>query len=136
MEIDITSFFNEADAYNFSASAAEMGDDAGRITWSNAMREASETALLSTDEELDALRAYVKDFGAWEDEEIDGWDADHCNALFIQLISGDMREIERSCMGDDGEVNWTEYERLSEQGTIAGNLYRGTGGRIYYYLGI
>jgi hypothetical protein len=134
MEIDITSFFNDADAYEFSASISEMGNCAGKITWANACARGSTAPLLTSPEQLRALRSYVKGFGAWDDEEIAAWSDDECNALFIQLISGDMREIEGLCMGDDGEVDWAEYDRLSEQGTISGNLYRGDDERIYYSL--
>lgn len=40
MEIDITDFFENADAYDFSGSVMERGPDAGPQTWANAMREA------------------------------------------------------------------------------------------------
>ena len=135
MEIDITRFFTEAEPYEFSGSMAERGDNAARETWNNAKREATESPLLTTEEELSALRSYVKEFGAWDDVEIAAWDSVECNALFVQLISGDMREIESLCMGDDGEVDWNEHERLANRGTISGNLYRGDDGRVYYYLG-
>ena len=94
MEIDITNFFNNAEPFDFSASVAERGENAGRDTWNNAKREGAASPLLTTPEQLDALRSYVKGFGAWDDDEIAAWDDAECNALFIQLISGDMREIE------------------------------------------
>lgn len=123
MEIDITKFFNEEDGYQFSAR-----------TWRNAVKEGETSPLLKTEEELQALRDYVKDFGAWEEEEIAAWSPAEVNGLFIQLISGDMREIESLCTNDDGSIDWEEYERLAEKGTIGGNLYRGDDGRIYYNL--
>ena len=135
MEIDITSFFNEAEPYDFSASVAERGENAGRDTWRNAVEEGGKSPILTTAEQLEALRKYAAGFGAWDGEEIAAWSDDECNALFIQLISGDMREIEALCTTDDGEVDWAEYERLAEKGTISASLYRGDNGRIYYYLG-
>lgn len=134
MEIDVTNFFKNAEACEFSASRAELGDDASRITWSNARREAAETPLLTTDDELQALRDHVQSMGFGDD--VQAYGAEECNALFIQLVSGDMRELESLCMGDDGEIDWTEAHSLTEEGTIGGNLYRGDGfGRIFYYLG-
>jgi hypothetical protein len=135
MEIDITRFFNEAEPFDYSASRAERGDNAGPETWANAKQEAHRSPLLTTESELAALRSYVKGYGAWSESGIAGWDDDECNALFIQLISGDMREIESLCIGDDGEIDWQEHESLASQGTIAGNIYRSDDGRIYYYLG-
>jgi hypothetical protein len=134
MEIDITTFFNDADAFDYSASIAERGQSAGADTWHNAVDRAHRKPMLTTEAQLDALREYVRDFGAWDDETIDAWSADECNALFIQLVSGDMREIESLCTDDDGEVNWTEYERLAQRGTISGNVFKASDGTIYYEL--
>ena len=94
MEIDITRFFETAETHDFSASAAELGQNAGKITWANAMREAEETPLLSTDAELDAMRQFARESGGWDDEEVAAWTAEEVNALFIQWISGDMNEME------------------------------------------
>ena len=40
MEIDITDLVTDNDMFEFSAVEAEMGDDAGRITWRNAREHA------------------------------------------------------------------------------------------------
>jgi hypothetical protein len=134
MEINVTRFFNGADASQFSASAAELGANAGRLTWRNALIEANCNPILVTPEEIAALRDYVREFGAWEDDKIDGWSNEECNALFFQLISGDIRELESLAMGDDGEVDWQEARLLAEQGCIGGNLYLGDDGCVYFYL--
>lgn len=135
MEIDITKFFHESDAFEFSASVAERGTNADRDTWRNAVTEGTNAPLLTTEEQLDALRQWAKESGGWDAEERAAWSDAECNALFIQIISGDMRELESLCMGDDGEIDWTEAERLSSAGTIGGCLYPGDDGKIYYYLG-
>ena len=134
MEINITSFMQNEDPYEYSASRFERGDNAARDTWNNAMDQAAREQLLTTPKELDALRDHVRGFGAWDGEDIDGWSADECNALLIQLISGDMREAGMDeC--DLDEFDWAEYERRANEGQISGRIYRGADGQIYYYLG-
>src|SRR5947207_5979867 len=90
MEINITSFVQTEDPFDYSASRAECGVNAERDTWNNAKTKAP--MLLDTPEKIEALRDYVKGYGAWNEEEIAAWSAGDCNALFIQLVSGDMRE--------------------------------------------
>ena len=135
MEIEITSFLASEDAFEFSASVAERGENAGRETWHNAMVAGAAQPLLTTADQLDALRDHVKGFGAWDDAEIEGWSADECNALFIQMISGDIRELEACCSEDGCTIDWKKAEKLSQQGTISGSLYRGDNGKVYFYLG-
>lgn len=134
-EIDITDFLSDDDAspYEFSASAAELGQCAGKITWRNSMDRAQDNALLTTQDQIDALKAYVKGFGAWDDTEIEGWSDQECNALFIQLISGDLRESGLAD-SDPDEFDWTEYEARASEGQISGNIFRADDGRVYYSL--
>ena len=133
MEIDITRFFEEAKPFNFSRSVAEAGKDAGPTSWKNALEEGARAPLLSTPEELDALREWARDTGAWDETETAAWSADECNALFIQLVSGDMRQGGLDSDPDDSD--WKEYERGAEEGRWSGNISRGDDGAIYYYLG-
>ena len=130
MEIDITDFFNGAEPSDFFASRMEKGDNAGAETWAAAKKEGETSPLLKTPDEIDALRSYVKDFGAWSDEEISAWDAVECNALFIQLVSGDIRE---TGMFAGESFDWEEYERGAERGNWGGNLFR-SADRVYYSL--
>jgi hypothetical protein len=134
VEIDITNFVQANNCAEFSASAAELGHNAGRITWDNAKREAAESPMLTTAEQFDALRHFMRDFGAWDKTEIDGWDETECNALFIQLVSGDWREIENLCCDDNGNVNWETVEELQQQGTINSYIFRADDDTIFYSL--
>ena len=129
MDINITKFFNEAAPMDYSASVAEIGANAGPDTWRAANEDASDYNLLDTPEKLQALRDHVRGFGAWSDEEIAAWSDTECNALFIQMISGDMRDF---C----GDVwNWDEYETGCEEGLYSGNLGRGiVAGEVFYSL--
>jgi len=135
MEIDITSFVTNENPRDFSASVAEIGNNAARDTWQAACEQASDSPLLNTEDELQALRDHAKEFGVWDAEEIAGWNADECNALLIQMISGDMRE-----MGMDDcdleDFDWQECRERQEAGQCPSNLYMGDDGRYYYYLGI
>jgi hypothetical protein len=131
MEIDITDFVTNEDPFDYSHSQAEGGPNAGRHTWQAAKTMAP--MLLDTPEKIKALREYVKGFGAWNDEEMAAWDDIECNALFVQLISGDMR----SAGLDDVEIedfDWAKHEEDAAEGRISGHIYRGDNGRIYYAL--
>ncbi len=130
MKIDVTRFVRNEDPYKFSASIMEMGANAGRLTWNNAKREGEQAPLLTTEDQLDALRSHVRGFGAWDEDEIAAWSDAECNALFVQLISGDMRQMGLDDCDVD-EFDWQAYEARSDGG---GSLYL-SGDRFYYYLG-
>jgi hypothetical protein len=125
MEINITEFHNDANPAMYSASACELGDNAGAITW-NAAKDA-DFNLLDNADKLDAMRAWAKSSGGWTEQEIAAWTDNELNALFIQLVSGDIRE--------KGADTWAEYWERSEAGQVSGALFEGTDGAIYYYLG-
>lgn len=134
MDINVTRFFETAETHDFSASAMELGQNAGQITWRNAKREAAETPLLTSDSELDAMRDWMKESGGWDKTERNVFTPEDLNALFIQLISGDMNEIEALCSDDNGDINWHRAEAMAGRGRISGNLYRSSD-QIWYYLG-
>jgi hypothetical protein len=130
MELNITDFFNMANPSYYSASAAELGENAGRITWENAIDGASQWPnWLNTDDKRDEFRAYVRTFGAWTDEEIAAWSDVELIALLIQLISGDIRESGLH----DGE-SWADYEKAAQAGRVSGNIGRADNGEIFYYV--
>ena len=131
MELDITTFFRTAAPMDYSASAAELGQDAGRITWTHAVEDADEYPILDTEDKRQAFREDLQGYGAWDEEEIEAWTDQELTALLMQMISGDIRE---SCLDTD-EPDWKEYEEGVESGTYSGRLYRGDDGRIYYYIG-
>lgn len=136
MELNITRFWNEAAPRDYSASRAELGDDVGKVTWSHAVEDAPEYNFLDTDEKREEFRKYVKGFGAWSDEEIAAWSDTELNALLLQMISGDMRDVPE--MSGPQDWDWTKYEQFCEQGVCSGRLYGGpmsTDGQIYYYIG-
>lgn len=119
MEIIVPSFIHE-DPYRFSASIAELGKDAARITWNNAL-EAAKTWEAIQPENLPHLRGYFKTFGAWSSEELEAMSLEELRALTIQLISGD----------------WREYIDEPEDEARPAHLFEDEAnpGRFYYCLG-
>lgn len=132
MEIDITKFFKNVDTWPLSGSIATHGPNAGPNTWASAKREARESPLLKTKDELGAMRKWAKETGAWSRKEIKAWSPEEVNALFIQLVSGDMREA--GLDGDPDEIDWEAHEEESKETGAGSNLFKGTDDRIYYYL--
>jgi hypothetical protein len=134
MEIDITDFFKDVDTWEFSGSIATHGPDAGKRTWNAAKGQAAREPLLNTPEALDAMRQWAKETGAWSREEIAAWDDVELNALFIQLVTGEMREAGLEDQ-DFEDIDWEAYEARAQEGQISGAIFKGDDGRIYYYLG-
>lgn len=131
MEIDISRLFHSGDyaPMNYSASVAEIGQNAGNITWKAACDDANDFGpMLVTPKQLDAFRDHVTGFGAWSEEEIAAWSDNECNALFLQLVSGDIREADL----DTDNPDWEEYY---ENDSVAGRMFEGIDGHIYYQLG-
>lgn len=130
MELDITDFILAMEPHYLSASVAEIGQDAGRITWENALDYAAEYPLLETEEMRELARDYLAGYGAWSEEEIESWTDRELDALLAQLIASELREFQElagSC--------WDTWEQLSREGTVSGSLFRGIDGRTYYYMG-
>ena len=131
MEIKITEFFKSAAPMDFSASIAEIGENAGEQTWRAALEEAEDTQLLTSPQEIEAFREFAISSGFSEaylpDTEL--------QALFIQWIAGDMREMGLKRSSDFDSINWEEIEEAQEQGQIPSNIFRGIDDEIYFYAG-
>lgn len=122
MELNISEFFKTAPVRDYSASVAEIGNNAGADTWLAAMADADDYNLLDTDDKRDAFRAYFKGFGAWDEAEIAAWSNTQLNALCIQCIAGNMREC--GIGPESSDADWLEYQRKAEAGRVCGNIYR------------
>jgi hypothetical protein len=132
MDLNITRFFNEACPKDYSASQAEIGDNAAMHTWNAACDDFGEYPLLDNDEKRNAFRRFVRESGGWTEEEIVAWSNRELNALCIQWVSGDIREFRELAFGD-----WDEWRALCEAGTCSGRLYGGplsADGQIYFGL--
>ena len=68
LELDITEFFNNAAPMDYSASVAEIGQNAGKDTWSAAIEDSADYPILDNEEKREAFREYIAMFGAWDSE--------------------------------------------------------------------
>lgn len=134
MEIDITAMTDDCyDLRDYSASVAERGEHAGRMTWNASNRE-THFHFLNTREELAKARAYFREFGAWSDEELAEMTDKEINALLLQNIAGNLREyLDFESRGADEFKKWNENN--------GGQIYRGDiegskdFGKLFFYMG-
>lgn len=132
MDIDITDFFNNAEHSQISGSQAEHGQDAGAITWANAKAASDQYNHLDTDEKRQCYRDHVRDYGAWDDEEIASWPDQELNALFLQDVAANIRDV---CDMTPNDWDWADYDRQCQEGSCNGSLGRGDDDRVYFSIG-
>lgn len=125
MDIDITSMVNDSDEMPLlSGSQAELGPDAGRITWRNSCEYATRNPLV-TSAQFDEVRDYFREFGAWDAAEIDAWSPEELQGLVTQEVAARIREMEHF-------DSYEEYEQASDDGRVSGLVHRGGDGRFYF----
>ena len=135
MELDITEFFNACMPMDFAASVAEIGNDAGILTWRAALVESEGLQLLDSYEKREAFRAFVRSSGGWTDAEIAAFTDTALQALCIQWIAGDMRApVGFELNSESTDAEWSDYEQQCQEGNCAGRIFRGDNGRIYFSL--
>jgi len=131
MEIRITHLCNaETPFRDYSASVAELGQDAGRVTWQAALDDALDYALFS-ESDCDEIRDYFRGFGAWSAEELHAMDYQKLQALLLQSIAGDIREVPSDAEEFSPEW-WEDYVHFAERGTVSGRILRSEDGEVYY----
>jgi hypothetical protein len=135
-EINITQIVNEAEHGVYSGSAFELGDNAGRFTWNNCLRD-FDNWLELTDDEIAAARDHFAEYGAWNREEIDDWSRDEVTALVFQEINASIRELEQF-IDDDGEYDLPAIFEAAESGRISGRVSftEGDEPEWFYYIGL
>lgn len=132
MEINITKFFTDADPLDYSASVAELGHNAGAITWRAACEDADNFGpMLDTPEKLQAMRDFARSSGGWDADEIAAWTDIELNALFVQWVAGDIREVPGMT---PNSWDWDAYEALTQTGTVPSHMFRDDHGQIYFDL--
>jgi hypothetical protein len=131
MEIKLDSIL-DLDAWELSHSAFEGGPTAARDTWKASLDAAEDTQLLDTEEKLQAMRAFAVSSGGWTRGEIANWDSLSLNALFLQWVAGDCRQLGADSLA---EIDWEEARELQENGIAPLTLFKGDNGSVYFYLG-
>lgn len=139
-ELDVTAIVASIAPREYSASVAELGNDAGSITWEAACEDARD--LFGDTFDRESFDAYFSGFGAWDAEELAAHTDEECAALMLQFIAGDMREADFSSHADiEGGAEpftdewWPQYEKASEAGTVSCRFFRADDGRVFYYIG-
>lgn len=128
MEIDITHMIDDSDRMHMlSGSVCELGNNAGEITWNNSKDYAAKNILLKTPKEIEQAKKWFREFGAWEQSEITAWDDNEVNALLVQYIAGDIREM-------ISFETYEDYQAESEAGTASGRIFK-SGNKFYFYVG-
>lgn len=131
MKINITALLDQ-DQFALSHSAHEGGENAGRNTWNASLKRAKETTLLDSPEKLQAMRDFARSSGGWNEEEVNAWTPQEVNALFLQWIAGDCRELGADSLE---YIDWEEVKEDQREGRIPSNLFRSDSGEVYFYLG-
>lgn len=129
MEIDVTDFLASTDCSMLSGSVAELGTDAGRITWQNSIDTVKEFNPLPDDAALQEFRDWLRPWGGWSDDEIAAMSDEHLRALCAQWIASDWREC-FDC--DSNAADWADYESMASDGTCPSSFYRDDAGRIFW----
>lgn len=134
MEINITHLANDETPWrDYSASAFELGQNAGRITWGHAMEDAPGYALFP-ESDCDELRTEFRKTGGWTEEELKEMDYTQLQALLLQFLSGDIREVLSKHEPFSPEW-WEDYEELAEEGTVSCALCKNDDGTVWWYFG-
>lgn len=144
MELNITRYFvdSENDPYVMCNSIANLGNNARKITWDNSLK-ASDNKLLTTEEMGNDAREWFSDFGAWTDEEIQGWSATELEARILQYAAGEINEIVdiyENDYVDDGDLELLDIIDLicgdsDYRDTLSGHIYVGDDNNLYIYVG-
>ena len=125
--VDITDFLAQECMRDYSASAAEIGANAGAYTWQACIDNAPEWKFLKP-ENFDDFRAFVRSSGGWNDDEINAWNDNELQALCLQWIAADVRE----CGIDKPGADWTKIRAGQESGFIPSSIYRDESGRVFW----
>ena len=130
MEINITKFFKEENADDYSGSVATHGANVGKETYEAACLASSHkgfNSMLDSPEAEAAFKKHIAGYGAWTDEEIAEWDIDELTGLFIQIISAEMKECDLNCADPD----WEAYEA---DDSLSHNIFKAEDGEVYFSL--
>jgi hypothetical protein len=128
IRVNVSRMFELWEPWDVSNSVANLGPNAARHTWDNALSVAKSrrswlrSPVKST---VEAVKEYAKALGAWDDSEIDSWDTDHALAFLVQEVASDMREN-----GFDDDRDFASFARrvnAEPENGVTRYSYRSTG---------
>ena len=128
-EINITRTLARFDMRDYASSIVEMGQNAGRITWANALQDGG--AVRWKPPSLSVVKDFLRGFGAWDEYDLRTMKPREYKALLLQFIAGDWREA----FGDNqdpGEAEWSDYQSRAEAGKCNSSFHRDSKGQIYF----
>ena len=131
-EIDVSPLLDSPgfDPWDCSNSVANLGQNAGELTWQASQRAAS--ALVLTEGQKEAFRDFVRSSGGWTREETAAFSDTDLTALCVQRIAGDIREGFGDDLPDDpAEWDWADYKERAERGSVSPTLYF-FGGKLFW----
>ena len=100
LELNVTELINrfaddgDLDPMDLSGSCMEHGQNAGQITWENCSELASENTELNQRiiKHAQEVRDHFRGYGAWDENEINGWTDQELIALTLQETTANYRE--------------------------------------------
>jgi hypothetical protein len=81
------------DMYLCSGSQAELGPRAGQITWNNCLALAYSALSSAGDVDYDAIQEHIREYGAWDAQEIADMTKVDLLAFIIQEAAADLRKL-------------------------------------------
>ena len=139
MELEVTSIVaahlnGNPEAWDCSNSVANLGPNAGKITWNNSLKLGARLAnvICDTDEKRGAIQDHFREYGAWEDDEINEWDDDEIAGMIVQEVMAEIRRLEDRGIDLEDFTNEEFQEATENEG---GRFYKGDNENWYYYLG-
>lgn len=132
MQLNISSFIVTVTPRELSSSVAESGTCAGALAWSASCKASIHHPLLTNDGEREAFRVWVEQSGGWTNEEIAAWSDLELNALLLQWIAGDLREM--GIDDDTSGIDWADVGQGQNEGKYPSNIFRGDDGQVYFDL--
>jgi hypothetical protein len=92
LELNITKYFEENDPYYMSGSVSKLGANAACITWENSLA-ASDGELLTSEESCQDTRDWIREFGAWSEDEINSYTKTELEAFILQSAASEINDI-------------------------------------------
>lgn len=94
IKANVSKMFADIEPWVVSNSVANLGPDAGRITWENAQTVAGsweEWLVSDLENAIDEVEAWALNTGGWSEEEIAAWTSEETLALFVQNVASELR---------------------------------------------